>query len=122
MYKYIFRFVVTILTILTANLLTSAITDLMAGFKNSYKPLTFTLAGMAIIVAVFYPLFLKLEAWLTRISIKAVRSGSSLAGRYMGLIITFIAAMVILLYFYAKMWYHINIFRILFSGNIMEYF
>ena len=61
MYSYIFRFVVTTITILTANLLTNAISDYIVTFRNQYKPFTFTLLAMGIILVIFYPLFLKLE-------------------------------------------------------------
>lgn len=122
MYRFFFRFVVTTLTILTANLLTNAISNFMVSYKNSYKPLAFTLLGMGIIVIVFYPLFIKLEDWVTNISIKAINKGNSLAGNYFGLLLTFSAGMVVLTYFYAKMWYHIDVFRILFQGRIVEYF
>jgi len=122
MYRFLFRFVVTTLTILTASLLTAAISDYMVSYKNNYKPLSFTLMGMGIIVLIFYPLFLKLENWITRVSVKFIKSGYSLAGKYTGLFLAFAAGMTILLYFYARMWYHIDFFRILFSGNIRNYF
>ena len=118
MYRFFFRFVVTILTILTATLLTTVISDYMISYKNHYKPLTFTLIGMAIIVVVFYPLFLKLEQWVKYLSVKMIRSGRSLAGKYLGLSIAFLGGLLILCYFYAKMWYHIDLFRVLISGNI----
>ena len=69
MYRFFFRFTVTTLTILTANLLTTAISDYMVSFKNTTKPLAFTFIGMLIIVVVFYPLFMKLEKWIERISV-----------------------------------------------------
>ncbi len=122
MYRFFFRFVVTSLTILTANLLTSAISSYMVSYKNSFKPLTFTLIGMGIIVLIFYPLFLKLEDWVTGISVKIIKSGNSLAGRYLGLFLTFTIGLLILMYFYARIWYHLDIFRILFSGGIRNYF
>ena len=122
MYRFLFRFVVTTLTILTASLLTTAISDYMISYKTSYKPLSFTLIGMGIIVVVFYPLFLKLEDWVTSISIKFIKKGKSMAGKYLGLFMAFITGMIILLYFYAKMWYHIDIFRLLLNGSIGGYF
>jgi len=122
MYRFFFRFFVTTLTLLTANLLTSAISDYMISYKSSYKPLTFTLIGMGIIVLVFYPLFIKLEDLVTKISVKAMKKGNSIAGRSLGLFLTFFVGMSVLLYFYARMWYHIDIFRILINGNIKEYF
>lgn len=90
----------------------------MLNYKNTYKPLYFSLIGMGVIVIIFYPLFTKLEGWITNISVKLVKSGNSLAGRYLGLLLAFVAGMVILLYFYTKMWYNINIFKILIQGNI----
>jgi len=94
----------------------------MVSYKSNYKPLTFTLIGMGIIVLVFYPLFIKLEDWVTKISIKAIKSGNSMAGRSLGLLLTFVVGMAILMYFYAKMWYHIDVFRILINGDLKGYF
>lgn len=93
MYRYLFRFSVTTLTILTANLLTTVISNYMTSYKNSFKPLIFTLIGMAIIVVVFYPLFMKLEVWVTNFSVKVIRSGKSLAGKYLGMLFAYIAAL-----------------------------
>ena len=122
MYRYFFRFVVTTLTILTANILTNALGNLLVSYKNQYKPLTFTLLGMAIIVLIFYPLFVKLEEWVKKISVKMVKSGNSLAGKYLGLSLTFLGGLVVLTYFYAKMWYHIDLFQVLIHGKIGGYF
>jgi uncharacterized membrane protein required for colicin V production len=118
MYRFFFRFVVTTLTILTANLLTTAVSDYMTTYKNHVKPLTFTIIAMAIIVVIFYPLFMKMEELLKKISAKMVKSGNSLAGKYFGLAISFLTGLSVLCYFYAKMWYHIDLLNILFSGNI----
>ena len=104
------------LTILTVNLFTNAITNYMVSYKNHYKPVTFTFIGMVITVVILYPLFIKLESWVKKISIKAIKSGKSVAGKFFGLIFTFLAALLVLLYFYAKMWYHINVFQILING------
>lgn len=122
MYRYFFRFVVTTLTILTANLLTDAISNYMISYKNHMKPLTFTLIAMGIIVIIFYPLFLKMEGWVKLLSMKIVKSGKSLAGKYLGLTLAFIAALAVLSYFYAKSWYHIDLVRALFNGTIWGYF
>jgi len=76
---------------------------------------------MSIIVVIFYPLFLKMEEWLKKISVKVIRSGNSVAGKYIGLLFTFLLGLIILLYFYARMWYHIDLLKILFSGRIGGY-
>ena len=122
MYNYLFRFIITAITILTANLLTNAISNYLINYKNHYKPFTFTLISMGVIIVVFYPLFIKLEDWVKNISIRVVKSANSLAGKYLGLILSFLGCMLILFYFYAKMWYHIDFVQILFSGNISSYF
>ena len=121
MYKFSFRFVVTTLTILTANLLTNAMSDYMITYKNHLRPITFTLVAMAVILVVFYPLFLKMNDWLKIISVKLISTGSSLAGKYLGLVLIFLGGLTVLLYFYAKMWYHIDFFKVLFHGNIRGY-
>ena len=121
MYRYFFRFVVTTLTILTANLLTNSISDYMIRYKNHVKPLTFTLIAMGIIVVVFYPLFTKMEDWAKSLSVKVIRSGKSLAGKYLGLTLAFVAFLAVLCYFYTKAWYHIDLAKALFSGNIGSY-
>jgi hypothetical protein len=94
----------------------------MISYKNSFKPLSFTLIGMGITVLIFYPLFLKLEDWITNISIKFIKSGNSMAGKYLGLFMAFFIALFILMYFYARMWYNIDVLRILINGNIGGYF
>jgi hypothetical protein len=111
MYKYFFRFVVTTLTILTANLITNGISDYMVTYRYSTKPIGFT----------FYPLFIKLEDWVTDISVKFIKSGRSLAGKYLGLFLTFSGGMLVLFYFYARLWYHIDFLRVLFHGEIGRY-
>ncbi len=121
MYRYIFRFFVTVITILTANLLTTAISGFLVTFKNHYNPVRFTIIGMAIIVLIFYPLFIKLEDWVKAVSVKVMRSGNSYAGKYLGLPVTFLAAMLILFYFYAKMWYNIDYLQVI-MHDLSEYF
>jgi hypothetical protein len=117
MYKYLFRFIVTTLTILTANLITNAISNYMVTYRYSTRPIAFTFIGMMIIVVVFYPLFIRLEDWISGISVRFVKSGRSLAGKYLGLSLTFAGGILILFYFYVRMWYHIDFIRVIFSGE-----
>jgi hypothetical protein len=120
MYARLFKFFATALTLLTANLLTSYISNLLISYKYDIKPLRFTLISMGIIILVFYPLFMKLEALLNLLSKKFVKIGHSVAGKYLGLIFMFAIGLFILMYFYAKMWYHINIFEMLFQGRFFK--
>ena len=122
MYKFFFRFVVATITILTANLLTNAISAYLVSYKNHFRPVVFTFLGMGIIIVIFYPLFMKLEDWLKYLSMKVVKTGNSAAGKYLGLFLTFLVALVILFYFYAKMWYHIDFLKVLMNGTLSNYF
>jgi hypothetical protein len=122
MYRYLFRFFVISVTILTANLITTYISDYLITYKNHVKQVTFTFAAMGIIVLIFYPLFIKLQEWVKKLSMKFMKSGKNIAGRYIGLLLAFIAALLILFYFYAKMWYGKDFIRVLFQGRIGEYF
>ena len=116
MYRYFFRFVVISLTILTVNLITNAITDYMVSYKNHYNPIAFTFLGMAITVVILYPLFIKLESWIKFISVTAIKSSKSVAGKFLGLLFTFLIALLVLAYFYGKVWYHVNFFQVLIHG------
>jgi len=93
----------------------------MISYRNHLKPVTFTLIAMGIIVVVFYPLFTKMEDWVKALSLRVIKSGKSVAGKYMGLTLAFLAALAVLCYFYAKEWYHIDLANALFSGNIGGY-
>lgn len=121
MYRHLFRFAVTTLTILTANLITTAISDYVIGYKNNFKPLVFTLLGMGLIILIFYPLFMKVNEWVNGLSVRIIRSGRSLAGKYLGLILAFSSALCVLTYFYARMWYNIDLIKLIFHGNLKGY-
>jgi len=77
---------------------------------------------MTIIVAVFYPLFMKMESWIKDISVKVIKSGNSFAGKYLGLSLTSLGGLLVSVYFYAKLWYHIDFVQVLLHGNINGYF
>lgn len=121
MYKFLFRFFVITITILTANLLTTALADYLVTYKNHIRPVSFTFLGMAITVIVFYPLFTKMEEWVKKISMKFIKTGKSVAGKYLGLFLAFLVAMLVLFYFYSKMWYNIDFTQMLFHGSISRY-
>jgi hypothetical protein len=122
MYRHLFKFVVTSLTILSANLLTAFLSDKLISHKWEYRPLRFTLASMAIITIVFYPLFSKMEEWLNGFTRKFVKAGHSFAGKYVGLIFMYLIGLFILLYFYADLWYNLNIFQLIIKGKFLNLF
>ena len=122
MYRKLFKIAVTAITILTANLLTNYISNLFTDYKSHFKPLQFTLIGMGVVLIIFYHLFTRLEFWLNSISAKFIRSSKSLGGKYVGLFISFFICLVILFYFYARLWYSLDIFDIIIQGKVLNYF
>jgi hypothetical protein len=63
-----------------------------------------------------------LQDWLNRISRRFVKAGHSFAGKYLGLLLMYILGILVLTFFYAKMWYNINIFKLLINGNFFSSF
>jgi hypothetical protein len=118
MYRTLFKFTVTTITILTVNLIINKTSDYLLSFKSHYHPLTYTLVAMGIITLIFYPLFAKLEDWLNVLSTRIVKSGKSYGGKYLGLLLMFLACLSVLFYFYAKMWYNIDVIRFIFQGKL----
>jgi hypothetical protein len=110
------------ITLLTANLVTSYIADKMISYRWELKPLRFTLISMGIIAIIFYPLFMWLQHWIDRISRRFVKAGHGLAGKYLGLFLMFIAGLFILMCFYAHMWYGINVLRMIGNGIFLDAF
>jgi hypothetical protein len=122
MYSKLVKLIITTITILAVNLITSYISSYMISYKTHYKPLTYTLIGMGIMVLIFYPLFMKLEDWMNILSLKIVKTGLSMAGKYLGLLLAFGLSLSVLLYLYAKLWYKIDTLQLLFTGKITHYF
>jgi hypothetical protein len=122
MYRKIFNFAVTIITILTANLLTTLITDKLISYKWELKPLRFTLLSMMIITIIFYPLFLMLQKWLDGLSRKFVKVGHTVVGKYLGLMVMFFIGLFILTCIYANLWYNINVLKLIADGNFFSAF
>ncbi len=121
MYRNLFRFAVMTVTILAANLLTSTLSNYLITFRNHVKPVTFTIIGMAVSVLIFYPLFIKLKDWVEQISVDILKRGRTAAGKYIGLIFTFLVCLAVLMWFYAKMWYRIDLLKILLRGDLGNY-
>ncbi len=122
MYSKLFKLVIAAITILTINILTTYLINYMINYKTHYKPLTYTLIEMGIMVLIFYPLFTKMEDWLNALSAKIVRKGRSFGGKYLGLLLTFVACISVLFCLYAKLWYKLDVIKLLFSGNLSHYF
>lgn len=120
MYRKIFNFAVAMISILTANLLSTYITDKLISYKWEFKPIRFTLILMAIITLIFYPLFVMLEKWLDGFSRRFVKAGNAMGGKYIGLLVMFFLALIVLTCIYAKMWYNINVLKHIANGTLMN--
>jgi phosphotransferase system glucose/maltose/N-acetylglucosamine-specific IIC component len=64
---------------------------------------------MGIITAVFYPLFAKIHGWINTLSKKIIKSGKSVAGKFLGMLLAFLVCFGILFYLYLRMWYGISL-------------
>ena len=124
MYRKLFKFAVTTITILTINLISGKISEYLVNYRSNthIKPIAFTLIAMGIIVVIYYPLIAKMEEWLNGVSARIIKSGRSIGGKYLGLIVMYVICLVILLYFYAKMWYHVDLIKIIFQGKLGSQF
>ena len=122
MYRKFFNFAVTMITLLSANLLTSFITEKLISYKWELKPMRFTLISMGIIAIIFYPLFTMLQGWLDRFSKRFVKAGHGIAGKYVGLVLMLFTGLFILTCFYAHMWYDINVLKLIANGNFLSAF
>lgn len=122
MYRKLFNFTATMITLLTANLVTTFITDKLISYRWEFKPLRFTLISMSIIAIVFYPLFMWLQQWVDRFSRRFVKAGHGFAGRYLGLTLMFATGLFILMCFYAHMWYGINVLKLITDGTFLKAF
>ncbi|MFN8256905.1 MAG: hypothetical protein U0W24_14515 [Bacteroidales bacterium] len=118
MNRYLVKFTVFTLTILTANLLGDIASDFLTSYKADLKPFVFTLLAMTVIVAIFYPLFEYLDKWILKLTKRAVREGKSLAGRNTGIILVFTVSILILVYFYMKQWYGLDFIKVILNGKI----
>lgn len=122
MYRNLFKFAVLSITILTAELIANLITNYLVSYKWQYKPLQFTLLSMAIIVIVFYPLLTQFEKWLNKFTKRFVKASHFYFGKYLGLLFMYLVSLLILIWFYTKMWYNIDLINYLIDGKIHTLF
>lgn len=109
-YQKIFRFMVLVLGILLANLITIWLDEYVQTFRNNYKPYVFTLLAMLVVVVIYYPLFRYIDKWATKAAETFVRAGRKLVGRKIGAIFAFFVALAIIAILYGYEWYGRNVF------------
>jgi len=108
-FKGIFKFMVLILGILLANLLTIWIDQFMLSYKWQYAPHLFTWIGMGVVIVIYYPLFTHIDKWATKAGDKFLRAGKKMGGRRLGSVLAFLIALFVLYFFYGLEWFNTNV-------------
>lgn len=109
-FRNFFKFMVLILGILFANLLTIWIDNYMLSYRWQYAPHIFTWIGMAVVLLIYYPLFKYLDKWSTKISDKFLKAGKKLGGRKLGSFLAFLLGLCLLYLLYGFQWFKTNVF------------
>ncbi len=113
------KFMMMLVSVLGAGLLSGTLSSfVLAKVRGSYSIAVATAVGMLVLVAVLYPLYRYLNAWATALSKMFLRTGKKMFGRVIGLIVVFLALLAILYYGYARLWFGVNVYAVLF-GNII---
>lgn len=119
MNRKIFNFLVLVVTILLINLLTNFIADyLIMKYKGQTSYLKFTAIGMGAIVLVFYPAFEYLNGIVEKITTRFLKKGNNLFGRILGVYITFFVLLFILYCIYARIWFDVNVVKVIFNSIV----
>ncbi|MBK8806638.1 MAG: hypothetical protein IPO21_08335 [Bacteroidales bacterium] len=105
----VLKFMVLLLSILTAHLVTGAIDNYVLKYKYQFNPYIFTWIGMLLVVMIYYPLFTQIDNLSTKFSNWFLRTGKKVTGRRTGIFIFFLLATLVLYYFYGLIWFDINV-------------
>lgn len=115
-YRNFFRFMVLILGILFANLVTIWIDGFMLSYKWKYAPYISTWIGMGVVIVIYYPLFTRIDKWATKAGDRFLKAGKKIIGREIGVFFAFIAALLFLYYLYGLEWFNANVFSSFFKS------
>jgi hypothetical protein len=109
------KYVILIFTILLADIIKEIILHYIGFHKNFRHPYTSVAMGMGIIVLVFYPLFLLMETIMEKIAESYIQNTKKIVGSNLkGLIIALFVGLGALYFVYLKVWFNVNIFKVLF--------
>lgn len=115
-YRKFFKFMVLILGILMANLITIWLDNYMLTYRWNYPAHIFTWLGMLVVVAIYYPLFTHIDKWAGKVGDKFLKAGKKLAGRRLGSFFAFLIALLILYFLYGLEWFDKSVFRSFFES------
>lgn len=105
------RFVVFSVAILSAELLVQYLTKQLPSYRRPGQPYYSTLIRMSLVVAVFYPCFLIVSGVMEEVAKTYVKNTKKItSGWWRGMIICYTLALILLLWGFAYVWYHRNLF------------
>lgn len=104
----IIRYVFYSITVLIAFLATNYLEGLLLAETRRFNPYTAALVGMAMVVAVFVPLFSLIDRGVQTLTSRAAGKARQMFGSNLGLIGFVVAILVILYLLYLYQWYGIR--------------
>ena len=103
---------VTSLTILTASLIAIYLIERIDVYFKNGRSYQSVLAGMTLMVIVYYPMTTFLEKYFEVISKKMLSNSKKIAkSNTLGMLIGFSIAIFVLFIFYAQIWYGIDVIK-----------
>ncbi len=112
MLNALYNFFVLVITVLSVHLITGGITDYLMKYRGITHPLKFTLIGMLITVIILYPAFKYIDKTIKILTAKLMIKGASAFSRTLGIILVFLLLFSVLYWFYARMWFHIDVLKV----------
>lgn len=102
---------VLLISLLTANLAATCIDNYVLTYKKEFNPVIFTWIGMAVVVAIYYPLFTRIDKWSGKFADKFLKAGKIFFGKKLGIFVAFLIAVFTLYYLYGKLWFNFNMLK-----------
>jgi hypothetical protein len=121
-YRGFFKFMVLVLGILFANLLTIWIDNCLLTYRWQYSPHTFTWIGMGVVLCIYFPLFKYMDKWATTLSDKFLKAGKKFGGRKLGSFLAFFVGLLVLFFFYGLEWFNTNVFKSMVQSVHQKFF
>ena len=106
-YRKVVNTLVLLISILFVNLLTSLISDFGFKYLKNMNSAKATLIGMGATVFILYPAYSYIDKWSEKLTKKMFNAGKNAAGKFIGLLLVFSAAIFILFIAYLKMWFNV---------------
>ncbi len=102
-------------TVLIVNLVEEAFEDYLAQIAHNYNPYIFTAVGMILMFISLYFLFILMEKWVNSFLEKTLKAGKDIIGKKVGIFLIFFIILFVIFWFYAKMWFNIDVWLRLIS-------